>query len=265
MLDGVARSFRVAAALARVSLQVTLQYREDFLVDGAVGVIRTGFSVIPTLLVFQHRDTLAGWTAPDVLLVMGLYLLMHSLVSAFIEPNLGEVVEGIRNGTLDLVLLKPADAQLLVSTRRIQPSAGWDLLGSACLIGWSLSSRPLPSPVDAVVAAGLVVAGLVAIYGLWLLAICTSFWFVKVDNLRFALGSIADAGRNPLPVYGPALRVVLTAVIPVGVATSFPVTALRGEWSMALIGAAGGIAVAFAVGSRVVWRRALASYTSASS
>lgn len=265
MLDGLGRSFRVAAALARVSLQVTLQYREDFLVDGAVGVFRTAFSVIPTLLVFQHRDDLAGWTAPDVILVMGLYLLVHSLVSAFIEPNLGEVVEGIRNGTLDLVLLKPADAQLLVSTRRIQPSAGWDLVGAAALIGWSLAHRPPPSALDAIVAAGLVVAGLVAIYGLWLLAICTSFWFVKVDNLRFALGSIADAGRNPLPVYGPALRAVLTVLIPVGVATSFPVTALRGEWDPALLAAAAAIAIGFAVGSRLVWRRALASYTSASS
>ena len=265
VLDRLRRSFRVAAALARVSLQVTLQYRENFLVDGFVGAIRTGFSVLPTLLVFEHRETLAGWTAPDVILVMGLYLGMHALVSAFIEPNLGEVVEGIRNGTLDLVLLKPADAQLLVSTRRVQPSAAWELLGSIVLISWAFSARPIPGALDAAIAVGLVGAGLVSIYGLWLLAICTSFWFVKVDNLRFAMGSVADAGRNPLPVYGPVLRLLLTYVIPVGVVTSFPVTALRGEWDPALLASAASISLAFALGSRVVWSRALASYTSASS
>jgi ABC-2 type transport system permease protein len=258
-------NLRIAGALARASLQVALQYRADFLLDGAMGLVRTLLSVVPTLLVFEHRDTLAGWTAPDVMLVMGLFFLMHSLLAGLVEPNLGEVVEAIRNGTLDLVLLKPADAQLLVSVRRVQPSALWDLVGALAVIGWAAANRPAPRPVDAVVAVLLVCLGLVAMYGLWLLAICTSFFFVRVDNLRFALWSIADAGRNPLPVYGLALRIVLSALIPVGLITSFPVSAVRGEWNGPLLAFAAAIALIFAVGSRRAWKWSLASYTSASS
>jgi ABC-2 type transport system permease protein len=102
-------------------------------------------------------------------------------------------------------------------------------------------------------------------YSLWLLAICTSFFFVRVDNLRFLLGAITDAGRWPIPVFRGWLRWVLTFVIPVAIITSFPAMALRGTWDAGLVVTGVLTAVAFVVVSRRLWLYSLASYTSASS
>jgi ABC-2 type transport system permease protein len=258
-------SFRVAAALVRASLAAGLQYRTDFLLDAALGLLRSAAAVGPTVLLFSVRSEVAGWTAPDVTLVLGFYLVMHAILSGLVEPNLGEVVESIRSGNFDLVLLKPADAQLLVSFRRIQPSAVWDLAGGALVVAWAVAHRRASTPGELALAAGLVAAGLVAMYSLWVLAICTSFFFVRVDNLRYVLGAVADAGRNPLPVYPGWARVVLTAVVPVGLITTFPASALRGEADFRLLALATAIACAFAVLSRQVWRRSLAAYTSSGS
>ncbi len=256
---------RIVGALLRASLSAALQYREDFLLDAALGLLRTAAAMGPTLLLFSVRDQVAGWSAPDVTLVLGLYLFAHALLSGLVEPNLGEVVEAIRSGNLDLVLLKPADAQLLVSFRRVQPSAAWDLLGGALVIAWACAHRPVPTVGQATLALGLVAAGLVAMYSLWLLAICTSFFFVRVDNLRYVLGAVADAGRNPLAVYPGWVRVVLTAVVPVGLITTFPASALRGEGGGWLLAVGAGVALVFAVLSRLAWRRSLAAYTSSGS
>ena len=99
----------------RTSLSIAMQYRSDFLFEGLTGILRTLATVAALGLVYVHRTEVAGWTMPEAMLVMALFLVMSSLVEALFEPNLGAVVEAIRNGSLDLLLMKPADAQLLVS------------------------------------------------------------------------------------------------------------------------------------------------------
>ena len=256
----------MSAALIRTSLSAAMQYRSDFLFEGLTGILRTVATVAALGLVYVHRTEVAGWTMPEAMLVMALFLVMVSLVEAVFEPNLGAVVEAIRNGSLDLLLMKPADAQLLVSASRVDPARLWDCIAGVALGAWAVAQLPEPPGLlDALVAAVLFACGMVAIYGLWLMAICTSFYFVRVDNLRFLLISVSDAGRWPLPVFSEWVRVLLVVVVPVGVVTSFPAMALRGTWTPWVPLVAFAVAIGFAIGSRLAWRRALASYTSASS
>lgn len=259
------RALRVVGGLLRASLLTGLQYRSDFVWDGLSGLIRTAATAAPLWLVYTHTDAVLGWDLHDAMVVMVLFLVMNGLIGGLVEPNLGEVVEAVRTGSLDLVLLKPADAQLLVSLRTIAPARSWDLIVAAVLGGWVFADRPAPAPLDAAVAVVLVVAGLVALYGLWLLAICLSFVFVRVDNLRFLLWSAAGAGRWPVTVFADWVRWVLTYAIPVAVLTTFPALALRGDWDAVLVAQGVGVAALFAVGSRWAWRASLARYTSASS
>jgi ABC-2 type transport system permease protein len=252
-------------ALAGASVSSAMQYRADFLLDAVTGLVRAAAAVVPLVLLFDHRESVAGWSAEQITLVVGLYFLMQGLLAVLVEPNLGEVVEAIRTGSLDFVLIKPADAQLLVSFRRVDPGRLWDVAAAVGLIGWSVTRMPAPAPGDVAAAGVLLVAGMGAMYGVWLLAICTSFWFVRVDNLRFLLWAVTDAGRWPLDVFARWVQVALVVVVPVGLLTTFPAMALRGTWSASML--AGGVAVGagFLLGSRAAWRRALASYTSASS
>lgn len=249
----------------RASLAVALQYRSDFLLDGLTGLLRAAGTVAPIALVYSHRTEVMGWTADEVTLVAGLYFLMAGLVAGLVEPNLGEVVESIRTGGLDFVLLKPADAQLLASVRRVAPAHVWDLVAAGCLVAWGLRGMPAPSALDWLVAGLMLVAGFAAMYGVWVLAICASFWFVRVDNLRFLLWSVSDAGRWPIDVFGRWIRFLLVVVVPVGVLTTFPALALRGTWSVGIVVAGCAVAVGSLALSRWAWNRSLASYTSASS
>ena len=252
-------------ALIQVSLMTAMQYRSDFLLEMVVGLLRDVGRVAPLALVFWHRDAVGGWELPHALLVMAFFLAMSGIQGGVFEPNLGEAVESIRTGALDLMLMKPVDAQLLVSLRKLAPAALWDLVAAVVVGGVALASLPPPSLLDTILALVLFTTGVVAMYGLWLLAICVSFFFVRVDNLRFLLWSVSDAGRWPIDVFTGAARFLLVALVPVALITSFPAEALRGTWSWRTVAIASAISAAFLVGSRLAWRRSLAAYTSASS
>jgi ABC-2 type transport system permease protein len=108
-------------------------------------------------------------------------------------------------------------------------------------------------------------AGVAATYALWMVCAAASFWIVRLDNLMFLLGSIFDVARWPVDVFRGVWRIVFTFVIPVAVMTTFPAMTLLGTlapWKM-LATAAG--ALALLALSRIVWRTAIRSYTSASS
>lgn len=261
----MASTLRVVSGLLRASLVTSMQYRLDFVLDSIGGLLRTLAALGPIVLLFSVSDGVLGWTTADIAMVMGLYLVLHAFLASLIEPNLGAIVEAIRTGTLDFILLKPADAQLLTGVRQIKIAPLVDLPVGIALLGYGAWLSPPASPLDIAVAGLLAISGFFAIYGLWLLAICTSFFFVKVDNLRFLLWAAVDAGRWPLPVFARWIQWVLIVLVPIGVVTTFPVQALNGDWDGWLVGVGVAVGLAFLVGSRLAWLASLARYTSASS
>ena len=81
----------------------------------------SAWALIPLLVVYGTATAVAGWSFEEALVVMGWFTLMKGVLEGAINPSLASVVEHIRKGTLDFVLLKPADAQFLVSTARFAP------------------------------------------------------------------------------------------------------------------------------------------------
>jgi ABC-2 type transport system permease protein len=259
------RELRLLGALLRVAFMNAAQYRASFVIDFVTGAVGTVGTVLPLVFVYDHVAEVSGWTFDQALLVTGFFFILEGLTGLAIEPNLGAVVEGVRSGSLDYLVLKPVDAQLAASLQRIAPAKIWDVLAGIGVTAWGMSALPRVTPQDVLAALLLLAAGLVAIYGLWILVICTSFWFVRVDNLRFLLSAILDAGRWPVTVYRGWVRMLLTVVVPVALVTSFPAMALLGrlEPGMALRTLAVAAVLLFA--SRIGWLWALRHYTSASS
>src|SRR5437868_4564220 len=104
-----------------MSFMLAAQYRGDFIVDGVVSLFWLGTALVPLYVVFGDRTEVHGWSFPEALVVVGWFTLLQGILEGAINPSLQGVVEHIRKGTLDFVLLKPADAQFLVSTARFLP------------------------------------------------------------------------------------------------------------------------------------------------
>ena len=190
---------------------------------------------------------------------------MGSLEGA-INPSLTSVVEHIRKGTLDFVLLKPADAQFLVSTARFQPWKATNVLTAAAIFAYAfhLLGRP-PSLVGLLGAALLLASSTLLLYSLWILTVSAAFYVVRVDNLTFLFGAIFDAARWPSSVFRGFLSIVFTFVIPLALLTTYPALAMLGKLSWPTLASALGGSVIFALAARLVWLHSIGHYTSASS
>jgi ABC-2 type transport system permease protein len=264
------RVLRRYAGLMRVQMGMSalaaMQYRADFFVRGLIAILWISITLIPLLVVFGMRQSVAGWSFAESLVVVGWFTLLRAVLEGAVSPSLTAVVEHVRRGTLDFILLKPADAQFLVSTAKFEPWRLVDVAGGLVLFVYAFGKLGRwPSPAE--IATGVVFLGLAVLilYSIWILVVSAAFWVVKVDNLSYLFGSLFDVARWPISVFKGALRVVFTVVFPIALMTTYPALALLGrlDAKTALLALAGGIA--FAAISRMVWRRALALYTSASS
>jgi len=184
-----------------------------------------------------------------------------------VTPSLLSVVEGVRNGALDFVLLKPADAQFMVSTSKFEPWRVVDFLGAAAIFSYAFEKMGRwPSRTEVLMAGLLLVVAVLLLYSIWILVVSAAFWVVRMDNLSYLFSSIFDAARWPIDAFNsPLLRWIFTYVFPLALMTTFPAHALLGELNQTNLSLALAGGVGFAVLARLVWTRALRFYTSASS
>ncbi len=250
----------------RTSMLLGAQYRFDFFLDAITGLFWTATAIMPLFVVYggATRAGVPGWSFGETLVVVGCFITLQAVLDGAINPSLQAVVDHIRNGTLDFVLLKPADAQFLVSTSRLELWRSAGLLHAALVffIAFRELGR-LPSWSGVAAALVLLVVAVVLLYSLWILVISLAFVAVKVDNLTYLFTSIFDAARWPSSVFRGALKFIFTFVVPIAVMTTFPAEALLGRLAMSTLVFSVLGAALFAVLARQVWLRSISRYTSA--
>ena len=260
------RYLRLLGVQLRVSVASAMAYRANFLLEGVMSLSSMALTLLPLLVVFHHREKVAGWTAPEALIVIGYFMAVRAVIDGLISPSLVELVEKIRSGSFDYVLLKPVDAQAMVSASRYEPWKVFDLAGAIAVVIYAfVQIGAPPRAADVVLGAVLFGTGVLATYALWIVCAAASFWVVRLDNLMYLLGAIFDTARWPVQVFPGLWRIVFTFVIPVAVMTTYPAKALLGLIDAREALATVGGALALLVVSRLVWRIAIRSYTSASS
>jgi ABC-2 type transport system permease protein len=260
------RYLRLLALQLRMSLTVGAAYRWDFLLQGGLALVWTVLGIVPLYVALHSRPPVEGWGYEQALVVVGWFTILKGVLDGAVNPSLTAVVEHIRKGTLDFVLMKPADAQFLVSTAKFEPWKVVDLLAGVGIVVWAFSQMNMTPPVHAVaVALALLVVAIAVLYSIWILAVALAFWVVRLDNLSYLFNSLLDFGRWPVGIFKGFVRLFFTLVIPIALMTTYPAEALLGRLSprTAVLGILG--AIAFTLVGRFVWTRALGRYTSASS
>jgi ABC-2 type transport system permease protein len=260
----VLRYLRLLGVQLRASMLLAMQYRLDFVIDAAMTLFWTGAAIVPLLVLFDQRKSVAGWTAPEALLVVAWFTFLKGVLDGAIQPSLQNVVDQIRKGTLDFVLLKPADAQFLVSTSRFEIFKCANLFAGLGLVVYALAKLGhVPSGAAIATTMLLLCASIAILYSMWILVVALAFRVVKVDNLTYLFASIYDAARWPASVFRGPLSFVFTFILPLAVMTTFPALAVMDRLPphralFAVLGAA-----LFAWIARRVWLASIAAYTSA--
>ena len=249
----------------KIGIANELQYRVNFFVQVLQSLISLAVGLISLALVFRYTDELGGWTRPELLIVMGIYILMGGVINAFIQPNMDHLLADIHNGTLDFALTKPVDSQAIVSLRDLHFWSLTDVLVGMTVLGFAIAQ--LQQRVGAWQALSFAIAiilGGILVYCFWLIVSSIAFWVVRLADFFLVFQAIYAAGRWPVSIYPDWLRIGLTFLVPVAFAITVPAEALAGRLGALTLAGALALTIFFAMLTRLIWTRAVRHYSGAS-
>jgi ABC-2 type transport system permease protein len=123
----------------KVGIANELQYRVNFFIQLFQSFISLAAGLVGLALVFSYTDELGGWSRPELLMVMGIYILMGGVINTFIQPNMNRLLSEIERGTLDFALTKPVDSQVMVSLREFSFWSLTDVIVGLVVVGVSIA------------------------------------------------------------------------------------------------------------------------------
>jgi ABC-2 type transport system permease protein len=258
-------AFRILLAFWRINLAEELQYRANF-VASVLGTVSYMATALLTLdLFFSHTSALGGWDYWEIVVLLGVFNALTGVIETVLRPGIGELADEVKSGELDLVLVKPVDAQGFVSFRRLDVWRLTDVVLGLGLAGYALARLGRVPTVAQLAAFGVtLVAAAVVVYAIWVALMSLAFWFVSVENIAVLFDSVFEGARYPVSAYPGALRFLFVYLIPIAWTTTIPASALTGRLrpEFALLAAlVAGLAFTLA---RALWRAALRRYSGAS-
>ena len=257
---------KVLAALFKLNVQQELAYRADALVNILVNLMWLGWELLSLGIIFSNTATLGGWGPGALIALLGVFRLVNTLMQALIWPNTERFNTGVRDGSLDYTFLQPVNSLFMISFSRILFWRVWDVALAIVLLIVGIQMGGVGgSPANLFSFLLLTASGAVILYSLWIVLIAFTFWFVKFDNNVTILQALLDTGRYPASVYPPWLRLVVTFVVPIALATTVPLQALRGELSWLNVLLYLGVALASLLVAARVWHAGVRRYSGASS
>ncbi len=257
--------FRLAWEHIRIGAMNEFQYRANFFIQLVHSAVALFTGLVAIALVYSHTSDLAGWTRPELLAVMGVHIALGGVVNSWIQPNMLRLMDDVRQGTFDFVLVKPADAQVLVSVREIRMWHVVDIVVGAIVLAVAIVQIQTAIGVaEAATFALTLVMGAVMIYCVWLIISSLAFRFIEIWGVVELFQGIYQAGRWPVTIYPLWLRGSLTFIVPLAFAITIPAEALSGRnSSVVILGAALFTGLLLAV-TRVLWMANMRRYSGAS-
>jgi ABC-2 type transport system permease protein len=257
---------KLISTFLKVNIQMSLAYRADTVVNILLNIMWLGWELLGLSIIFNNTTTLGGWGIGELIALLGVFRLINTMMASIIWPNTEKFNQSIRDGSLDYTLLQPAPSMFLVTFSRITIWRMWDLLLSIVLIVAGVRmAGDVATPLNILTFLLLTVSGAIVLYSLWIVLIAFTFWFTKFDNNVTILQALLDAGRYPVSVYPAWVQIIVTYLVPIAVATTVPLQALRGDLSLGRVLIFLAVSFVAAWAASLVWKAGIQRYSGASS
>ncbi|WP_110944459.1 ABC transporter permease [Streptomyces niger] len=249
----------------------TLTYRASFAIMAVGNAAGSGLEFVTILLMFSHIDELGGFGLPEVALLYGSSATALGLADLLLG-NVERLGARVRDGTLDVLLVRPAPVYVQVAADRFALRRIGRLLQAVVVLGWALARVPVDwTPGRVVLAAAMVVSG-AAIYGaLFTLGAAFQFWAQDAAQVQnsFTYGGNAML-QYPPTVFAKDLVRGVTYIIPLAFVNWLPALRLLGRedplglpsW-VDFLGPV--VAAVVCGGAALAWRAGLRGYRSTGS
>jgi ABC-2 type transport system permease protein len=147
----------------------------------------------------------------------------------------GTVMSAVREGSFDLMLIRPAPAAFLSVMQSLSMEDGVVFLSGLAIFLYAAANLHIALGVASIIwPAILFVAGIAVLFGFTLIMSAIMFKWVGNSRIFEIFESIAGFGRYPSIIFPGAFRLIATYIIPVAALGSLPAEVFLGKQPAAL-------------------------------
>ncbi|MEV8373352.1 ABC-2 family transporter protein [Kribbella sp. NPDC056861] len=247
----------------RQAVRRDLQFRSQTIINAVASAAELVLGLIPVLILTGIAQAADGWSGPLTLVIVGLYGACTGLMDCFVTPNLRRIDGYVRRGELDLILIRPVNAQLFATFRWMEPAElGRVLTGLSLAVAGAHAANVQLDPALLAQAALWTATGCIGYSLLWANLVYLAFWLDSTDPVNDVALQLREAGKYPLVYFPKSVQLVLTTIVPAGLIAAVPVDVLTGT-ATALPAGLLLLAIGFAF-TVLHWHLASRRYSSAS-
>jgi ABC-2 type transport system permease protein len=210
----------------RINLLTMLEYRANFLMWFGFSVVYHGTAIAALYVTLRTFPSMNGWDFRQMAFLYGLWMLGHAFHNTFFI-TVGDVPTFVREGKFDRFLVRPLDTlfQALTVPQQIWPD---ELLLAIIFFSFATVYSGVSVNLGFLCYVPLVMLGGALIdFGINLAIATASFWFIRIDTLRWVVMSLEqDFTRYPISIYTRGVRFVLTFILPFAFMNYLPATFL---------------------------------------
>lgn len=256
---------KIYSILIKNAISREAQFRADTWLNWFTHLTWLGFLFILFDILFRFTKDIAGWSKPEVFLLVVIFTIAEQLFHFFFRENMFEIPNIITDGKLDAYLISPANTIFLVISRQVSTKALLRMFTQLVLLAWLFYTYDFGlNPWSGLGIIVLIILGLIIKTSFYLILNTLSFWFLRIDNINDAWFNLGQLGRYPLSVLPQTLSILSFTLFPIAYQSFVPVGVGLGklDWRFFLLSivwatALGIIAIAF-------WNRGVKNYESAS-
>lgn len=248
-------------------LKSNLSYRFNFFIRLFYGPAYTGILFIILLLAFHNSPTLAGWSQNQAALIFGSFNLLYAVgYTLYFQGVRHQLWGGIRDGEIDLILVKPLSAQFLFAFSYPNYEQIFVVLGMIGLLGVfvvkTMGQITLLSFGLYMVTMAL---GLLIHYLITNIYATSGFYFIKAAQVLETIDKMTDFASYPISLFPRSIQMAAFTVIPIAFLSYVPVLFLLQKGSLKLFLFEIIFIWILLMINKVAWKYGLRNYSSASS
>jgi ABC-2 type transport system permease protein len=181
-----------------------------------------------TVLIYRAGANFPGWNFFEVLLMQSIYTLSLGLASIMFSNVLWATMQHIREGSFEVVLLKPLNPLFFLVATNFDPGSAGLIIGGGVLFGISVyftdvSFAAVPQFLF------LFASGFAVMAGMQMIMAATSFKWVGNSRIPEIFDSVMTFGKYPVTIFPQAVKSIATFIIPVSMIGFYPASALLGR------------------------------------
>lgn len=225
----IKRALAVYRQYIRISFGNAAAYRGDFFFTVIISMLNNLLVPLLTVLIYAGGASLPGWTFHEALLIQAVFMLCNGVCAPLFFSMVWITMDRVREGTYDLLLLKPGSTIFLTLASSFDIESVGQLMGGLLMFVYALVNLGAPGLLGWLQFLLLFLMGCAMVFGCILLMTATTFKWVGNSRVYEIFDAATLFGRYPITIFERGLRMVITYVFPVAMIGFFPATAILGR------------------------------------